>query len=263
MGRKKNTGVFKMIVIGIVCLNILLFSSGCSSVSEGVNNPDRMHKLRVVVLTGGHAFEQEPFYKMFSDYESFDIDHVKIKKECAYFDDISQWDYDVIVFYNFKNRLSETGRENLLNLSKKGVGMVVLHHAIAGFPEWSMWPKIVGGQYFLEDAEVDGKAWKRSTYKHDVKFKVKVEGGNSPVTAGVKDFEILDETYKGYWVDSGNKILLTTDEPLSQKEIGWTRSFEKSSVCYIQLGHDKEAYGNSNYRLLLKKSINWVGRNDL
>ena len=80
------------------------------------------------------------------------------------------------------------------------------------------------------------------------------------VTERLKDFEILDETYKGYRLESDNQILLTTDEPLSQKEIGWTRSFQKSKVCYIQLGHDKNAFENHNYKQLIKQSINWAGK---
>jgi len=218
--------------------------------------------VRVLVITGGHGFDEKAFYKMFADFESFEIDHVKIKKECTYFDDISQWSYDVVVFYNFRNKLSGKGRKNLLKLCNKGIGMIVLHHAIAGFPEWPMWPKIVGAQYFLEDTEIDGKVRKRCTYKHDVTFHVKAASSKSMVTAGLKDFEILDETYKGYRLESDDQILLTTDEPDSQEEIGWIRSFKKSKVCFIQLGHGPSAYENKSYRKLLSQAITWTaGKN--
>ena len=222
-------------------------------------NKNLTSQLRVLVLTGGHSFDEKPFYKMFDSFEDMKIDHVKIEEECTYFDDISKWNYDVIVFYNFKNKLSTTGQKNLLKLCNKGIGMVVSHHAIAGFPEWSMWPKIVGAQYFLKDTEIDGKIWKRCTYKHDVTFQVKVGKSQSMVTSGLKDFDINDETYKGYRLESDNRILLTTDEPLSQKEIGWTRLFRKSKVCYIQLGHGKQAFENQSYNQLIKQSINWAG----
>ena len=122
-----------------------------------------------------------------------------------------------------------------------------------------MWTKIVGAQYFLEDTEIDCKVWKRCTYKHGVTFDVTVEKSNSLVTTGLNNFEIIDETYKGYRVKPDNQILLTTDEPLSQKEIGWTRTYQKSRVCYIQLGHGKEAFENSTYQRLLKQSIEWTG----
>jgi len=222
-------------------------------------NKNLTNQLRVLVLTGGHNFDEQPFYEMFADFDNTEINHVKIQKECTYFDDISQWDYDVIVFYNFRNSLSSKGQENLLKLCDKGIGMVILHHAIAGFPEWSMWSKIVGAKYFLKDTEIDGKIWKRCTYKHDVTFQVKVEKSKTMVISGLKDFEINDETYKGYRLESDNRILLTTDEPLSHKEIGWTRLYRKSKVCYIQLGHGKQAFENQSYNQLIKQSINWAG----
>ena len=274
MDYKKNSAVAKWIVIGATCLQSLLVGSGCSNGSEGAKEAktktETIHaskandteQLRVLVLTGGHDFDKEPFYKMFADFDNTEIDHVKIQKECTYFDDISRFNYDVIVFYNFRNQLSSKGQENLLKLCNKGIGLVMLHHAIAGFPEWPMWPKIVGAQYFLEDTEIEGKLWKRCTYKHGVTYHVTVDKSKSMVTTGLKDFEILDETYKGYRLESDNQILLTTDEPLSQKEIGWTRTFQKSKVCYIQLGHGINAFENLNYKQLLKQSIDWAGKTE-
>jgi type 1 glutamine amidotransferase len=264
---KKNSVKLKWMAIGVICLPLLLVGSGSSNGSEGTtktetihaNKTNHMDQLRVLVLTGGHNFDEQPFYKMFADFDNTEIDHVEIQKECTYFDDTSQWDYDVIVFYNFRNSLSSKGQENLLKLCDKGIGMVILHHAIAGFPEWSMWPKIVGAQYFLKDTEIDGEIWKRCTYKHGVTYHVTLEKSKSMVTDGLKDFEISDEVYKGYRLKSDNHILLTTDEPLSQKEIGWIRTFQKSKVCYIQLGHGKEAFGNSHYKQLIKQSIDWAG----
>lgn len=267
VSQKQNSIVLTWIVTGVVSLQLLLAGSGCCQRSQdtakaqaaSADKTAPTKPLRVLVVTGGHDFDQEPFYRMFSDMEGIEAVPVQIDKESTYFDDIGQWDYAVIVFYNFRNNLSSKGQENLLALCNRGVGVVVLHHAIAGFPEWSMWPKIIGAQYFLEDTEIDGKVWKRCTYKHDVPLQVKIEKSKSTVTAGLKDFEIVDETYKGYRLESGNHILLTTNEVLSQKEIGWTRTFQKSRVCCIQPGHGKDAFENPHYRQLLGQAIHWAG----
>jgi uncharacterized protein len=265
LDKEQKSAVVKWIVTTVVCLQLLFIGSGCSSGSKDPMNAkktDHLEQLRVVVLTGGHGFDEEPFYQMFADFDNTQINHVKTEKECTYFDDISQWDYDVIVFYNFKNTLTSKGQQNLLTLCNKGIGMVILHHAIAGFPEWPMWSKIVGAQYFLEDTEIDGKIWERSTYKHDVTFHIKPDESRSTISTGLKNFDIFDETYKGYRLESDNQIFLTTDEPLSQKELGWTRRFQQSKVCYIQLGHGKDAFENSNYKQLVNQSINWAGTVD-
>lgn len=221
--------------------------------------PQQKDSLRVVVMTGGHGFDKKPFYALFAGMGDMKIDHTELKQPCTAFDDISQWNYDVIVFYHFRINLSEKGQANLLKLCNRGVGLVVVHHAIAGFPEWPTWRKIVGATYFLEDTAEDGTLWKRCTYKHDVAFTVNVKKSKSPVTAGLDDFEILDETYKGYRLEPDNRLLLTTEEPLSQKEIGWTRTFDNSRVCYIQLGHGKDAYENPNFQTLLKQAVIWTG----
>lgn len=254
--------IHRAVITAILCLQLLLVFSGCCSEHENTmysNKIDHVEPLQVVVLTGGHDFDEKPFYDMFANFENLEIDHIKINKECTYFDDISQWGYDVIVFYNFRNELSADGRQNLLKLCNNGLGMVVLHHAIAGFPQWPIWQEIAGAQYFLDDTEIAGKLWKRCTYKHDVTFTVKVEKSDSVVTDGIEDFEIVDETYKGYWLESDNQILLTADNPHSQKEIGWTRNFKKSRVCYIQSGHGKDAFENLNYQQLLNQAIHWAG----
>ena len=55
---------------------------------------------------------------------------------------------------------------------------------------------------------------------------------------GLTDFEIFDETYKGYYVEDGVTPLLTTDEPSSTPVIGWTKKYGKARVVTLQSGHD-------------------------
>jgi type 1 glutamine amidotransferase len=267
LSQKQNSIVLTWIMAVVACLQLLLAGSCCCQRNQDTSKAQAASankiiptkSLRVLVVTGGHNFDQEPFYRMFSDIEGIEAVPVQIDKECTYFDDVSQWDYDVIVFYNFRNELSSKGQENLLALCDQGIGMVVLHHAIAGFPGWSLWPRMVGSQYFLQDTEIDGKVWPRCTYKNDVPFQVNVEKSKSMVTAGLTNFEIVDEPFKGYRLESGNQNLLTTDEAASQKEIAWTRTFQKSKVCYIQPGHGKGAFENHHYRQLIGQAIHWAG----
>lgn len=257
---KRQNVLTRQLTMFLLSALLIAFCSFTLIKAQAMNEEKTTKPPRVLVITGGHKFDKKSFYQMFEKLEKMDIRHVEIQKNCKFFNDISQWDYDVIVFYNFRNTLTEKGRKNLLQLCEQGVGLVVLHHAIAGFPEWQEWPRIVGATYFLQDTEIDGKLWKRSTWKHGVTFKIHVEPVKSAVTAGLSDFEILDETYKGYRMEPRNKILLTTEEPLSQEEIAWTRHYKKSPICYIQLGHDKHAYTNPNYQKLLKQSLMWASK---
>lgn len=216
--------------------------------------------VRVMVLTGGHGYDQPQFEEMFDSLDNVKITHVTLDKDGGAFDNIFLWPYDVMVFYHFRMPISETSQANLIKLTENGAGIVVLHHGIAGFPEWPQWRKIVGAKYFLKDTQEDGTLWKRCTYKHDVEMAVQPEDTRHPVTRGVSPFIILDETYKGYRLEPDNHLLLSTPHPASQRQIGWTRTFNRSRICYLQLGHGKDAYGNPAYRKLLGQAIDWTAK---
>jgi uncharacterized protein len=71
-----------------------------------------------------------------------------------------------------------------------------------------------------------------------VHYEVKIADRRHPVTKGLNDFEIFDETYKGCYVESGVNVLLTTDKPASNSVIGWTKKYGKARIVTLQIGHD-------------------------
>jgi len=52
--------------------------------------------------------------------------------------------------------------------------------------------------------------------------------------------------------------LLTTTHPKSGKPLGSVRTEGRSRVVYLQLGHDRFAYENANFRQLVAQSIRWA-----
>ena len=80
-------------------------------------------------------------------------------------------------------------------------------------------------------------------------------------TAGLKDFTIHDETYKGYDVPPGVQVLLTTDEPTSSRELAWAKTYEKARVVFLQLGHDHFAYEDADFQKLLANANRWTAGN--
>jgi type 1 glutamine amidotransferase len=74
----------------------------------------------------------------------------------------------------------------------------------------------------------------------------------------VKDFELFDEAYHGYYVSPEATPLLTTDEPNGSPILGWTKKYGKAQVVTIQSGHDTPTFENPVFRKLLKQSIEWV-----
>ena len=158
--------------------------------------------------------------------------------------------------------ISEQAKADFLDRLKDGKGLVVLHHAIANYQQWPEYAKIIGAKYYLEKTVVDGVPKARSVYEHGVHFKVHVADPGHPVTRGVKDFEVHDETYNLFDVFPGTHPLLTTEEPKSNKIIGWAKSYGAARVVYLQGGHDHFAYENPSFRKVIQQAIRWTAKKD-
>jgi len=216
--------------------------------------PPRKNKIRVLIVTGGHNFERDAFFALFKGHPDITYREVVQPDAQAWFSPEKASEYDVLVWYDMYQDIFERARKDLAALLNKGKPLVALHHCLAGYQNWPEARKIIGGKYYIKPQ--DGN--RKSTYRHDVKFKVTIADPRHPITRFMKNFEIHDEVYNHFEVLSGVKPLLTTDHPESGKVIGWTHTYGKSPVVYIELGHGPEAYGNPHYRRLVVQAIRWA-----
>jgi len=217
-------------------------------------------KLRVLVVTGGHGFEKEPFFKLFKDNPNITYQEVEHPQAHARLTAEAAKQYDVLVTYDYNQSITEEAKADFVARLKDGKGLVVLHHAIATYPAWPEYWNIIGARYYLAATNLNGVAKPRSAFKHDVDLKVQVADQRHPVTRGVKDFTIRDETYKWFDVSPDCHPLLTTDEPESNRVIGWAKTYERARVVYLQLGHDHLAYENPGFQRLLQQAIRWTAK---
>lgn len=246
-------------LLGAVLLVVVGFVSSCSELGGPKKGTcEKADKIRAIVVTGGHGFEHDPFFSMFEGYS--DIEYVEAVQEdhSEIFEDIGSWDYDVIVLYNMTQEISPQRRKNFTKLLRRGVGVLALHHSMGSFQQWDEYAKIIGGKYVLpETAKAAGTPSAASSYKHGVDLRVHIEDSEHPITRGMSDFDIHDETYKNCTFEKDNHVLLSVDHPTSDRTIAWARQYGKAPVCFIQLGHDSQAYMNPNYRLLLIQAMKW------
>ncbi len=210
-------------------------------------------KIKAVVVTGGHSFEEKPFFSLFEGYDDIAYVRADQKDHSEILEDISGWDYDVIVLFNMTQNISPKRQENFVKLLNRGVGVLALHHSMGSFQQWDEYAKIIGGKYYLKPTAENPA----STYKHDVDFRVHIADNKHPITRGVADFTTHDETYKNCGFQKDNRVLLTTDDPTSDKQIGWVRNYGKAKVCCIQVGHGPSVYAEPNYRRLIAQAIRW------
>ena len=214
----------------------------------------------MLLVTGGHGFEKKPFFKMFQDNPEITYEAAEHPNAQKLFAAEAAKAWDVLVLYDMHQPITEDAKADFVARLKEGKGLVVLHHAIANYQAWPEYSAIIGAHYYLAATNINGVAKPRSAFKHGVDFKVHVADRRHPVTRGLKDFAIHDETYKWFDVFRDCHPLLTTDEPESNKVIGWAKTYERARVVYIQLGHDHFAYENPNYQQLVRQAIRWTAK---
>jgi len=256
----KYTG--KNTIHPVILASVLLVVAGflcscceCHRSAKDLSQPGE--NLKVLVVTGGHAFERKPFFTLFNGYDDIEYVEAQLKDHSEIFEDITGWDYDVIVFFNMTQKISPKRQENFKKLVKDGVGVVALHHCMGSYQEWPEYVKIIGGRYNLKASEQGGVKREASTYEHDADFTVHIEDTKHPITRGLSDFQVHDETYKKCSFEKDNHLLLTTNHPDSDNEIGWVRNYGKGKVCFIMVGHGPSVYAHPTYRQLVARSIRW------
>jgi len=232
---------------------LLVLSSGTTPFAA-----ERDGRLKVLVVTGGHGFARESFFQMFKDIPAITFTHAEHSRTNAtVYERADLLDYDVVALYDMANTITETQKARFLSLFDKGVGLVVLHHALVSYQHWPDYERIIGGQYPEEDGK-SGAVTEQVGYEHDVDVPVVIVAKDHPVTAGLKDFALHDEIYWGYRVGEDVTPLVSTTHPKSGKPLAWSRTEKNSRVVFIQSGHGPEAFTNANYRQLLAQSIRWT-----
>lgn len=216
--------------------------------------------LRLLVVTGGHGFDRLPFHALFAGFSNVTFRIVEHPHAHAWFRPDRTNLYDVIVLYDMWPQIDPEARRDFVAVTTGGKGVVALHHALAAYRDWDDYAELLGGRYLFKPMTLEGRAYPASSYKHDVQFRVRVVDPQHPVTRGVSDYEILDETYKDYWVAAGVKPLLMTDEPTSTPVVGWAKTNGLSRWVYLQGGHDRNAWEHPAYRRLVEQAIRWVAR---
>lgn len=239
----------------ILLFILILFAFSLKSAAKS----DRNKPIRVLVITGNHSYNKETFNAMFASFGGA-ITYQVAEFPAAYemFFPENRNKYDVLVFYHMWQKITDEQKAIFADCIRQGKPVVALHHSICAYDDWEEYWHIIGGKYFHKPTVVYGKEYPACSYIHDLHFMASVANKKHPITKGVKDFELFDETYKGYYVEPGVKLLLTTTDTTSTPVIGWSKIYGKARIVTLQSGHDSPTFQNPNFRQLLKQSIEWV-----
>ncbi|MHB1356477.1 MAG: ThuA domain-containing protein [Anaerolineae bacterium] len=208
-------------------------------------------KVKVAVITGGHAYDVPTFQQFLHSLAHIEF-YVQNLEDYVNATDRWGW-YDALVFYNF-HQATPAGQEkgwergikdSLERIGKSNQGIVVLHHALLAFPNWPFWSEVVG----IANRSFD--------YYHGQQVLTQIANNDHPITQGLQDWEMTDETYRMDSAGSDSHILLTTQHPKSMRTLAWTRQFGQSRVFCYEGGHDKLTFDNATYQTVVERGILW------
>lgn len=232
-----------LIIFVLILASNILVPNECSAQIEQ----------RIMIITGGHEFEREPFFDMFREMPGVEYQELIHPGVNGLYNSPLMEQFDVLLFYDMYQEIDDVQKAAFIKLLEKGKGVVFLHHSLASYQAWDEFEKIIGGRYIESGTDQE-----TSTYQHDVEFTVQVADENHPITKGIKDFVIHDEVYGNFRVRPEVQPILETSHPESGAIIGWTNYYGKSRIVYIQPGHDHHGYENPDFQRLLKQALDWA-----
>ena len=174
---------------------------------------------------------------------------------CTVYDRPIAPDFDAVLLYDMPRNITEPQQRNFLALFERGVGVVILHHALAALQQWGTFEEITG----LRMREKGEGGLPPYTYKHDVDFELQRVDIKHPVLAGVSSFSVFDETYGRMYYHPDIQPLMVTNHATSIPVLVWTRSYKNSRLVMIQPGHGPQVFGSQDFRRLIANSVQWVG----
>jgi len=174
----------------------------------------------------------------------------------AFKDEAKLKELDLIVPVWTMGKITNEQLNPVVEAVKSGVGIAGCHGGMCdAFREATEWQFMTGGQWVAHPGN-DG-----------TKHTVSITSLGSPITAGIKDFEVSSEQYYMH-VDPAVKVLATTRFPVADgphvgngsvdMPVVWTKVYGKGRVFYNSLGHRASIIEMEPVLLLMRRGFKWA-----
>lgn len=262
-----------------------------------------MHSLRVMVVIGGHGFERTAFDAALRSLHGIEFEYLKHPDAALRMNPRDLAGVDALLLYDIPGidfrapadspqwlpppAEFQVGFEALL---LEGMGIVALHHALAGWPAWPPYGRALSGCFRYRPAHEAGAVLPDSGYARDIEYGVDVVATAHAVTQGLPpQFTLCDEPYLCE-VDAARVTPLLradaryTNAPFESAAralgvqdalapgawpgrtasnlVAWSREALASRIVYVQPGDGPATYANEHWRRLLGNALHWVARRD-
>ncbi|QGN54273.1 ThuA domain-containing protein [Novosphingobium sp. Gsoil 351] len=249
----------------------------------------------LLVLSGGHPYEAEPFAEMLDSLDGWTVTHLLHPEAERLVGEGAADQADAILFYDMPGYTfgegkvissppSEAFRRALMARFAAGRGAVAMHHALAGWALWPEWAELVGGRFLYQQGEVRGRAQPDSGYRHDVSYTAQVIVDH-PVTRGLpSEFPVTDELYLAPVFGDDIVPLIRArhdfvrdnffsaaaavegrmfsnagwEHPDGNDCVAWAKPALNARLVYLQFGDGPATYANPHVRRLLANALDFV-----
>jgi uncharacterized protein len=219
---------------------------------------------KVLLLSGGkrqhHGYRDQALY-LSATLENTGRFQVTICEDAAILETPTMSKYDLLIVNADRRddefKFSPRQQEAIFDYVRSGHGYVSIHGADNAAKDWlPTWKEMLGG-VFSHFGLPDGKTRKGS-------FVVKITDTSSPITQGLKDFNVTDELYYQLQIMPDVQPLATIDFQGATWPVAWTRNFGKGRVFHTVLGHrdfgpeKDDPLRNPDFNRLVVQGIDWV-----
>ena len=249
----------------------------------------------LVVLSGGHPYEAEPFAAMLASLDGWTVTHLIHPEAERMVGEGCAADVDAMLFYDMPGYTfadgqviarppSEAYRRAIIARFAGGRGAVAMHHALAGWALWPEWHELLGGRFLYQPGKVRGQAQLDSGYRHDVAYTAQIVADH-PVTAGLPAaFPVIDELYLAPVFTNDFQPLIRArhdfvrdnfysasaavagrmfdnkgwEHPAGNDCVAWAKQALAARLVYLQFGDGPATYANLHVRRVLANALDYV-----
>jgi type 1 glutamine amidotransferase len=151
--------------------------------------------------------------------------------------------YDALMIYANHTKIEPDQEKALLDFVAGGKGFLPIHAASYCFQNSPAYIELVGAQFL----------------KHGTgEFTAEIVKPDHPVMAGMKPFQVWDETYVHTKINPDKTVLMERVDESGREPWTWVRTHGKGRVFYTAYGHDERVWSNPNFHVLMKNAVRWT-----
>lgn len=235
--------MFRLRVVAVV---VLALASVVFLRVHGFGAHTPASKIQVLFLRGGGVHDWKGLSPILVDVLRKTGDfHVTLSENLDDLKAESIQKFDVVLFYcTGLEFTSPDQQQGLCDFVRNGGGYAGIHSASDSFKNSDAYWELVGGRFAGHGGG---------------KFDVLIYDREHPITAGLSDFSIEDETYSHtYHKNACLRCLVRMDRGNERQCMAWVQQYGKGRVFYTGLGHGKPAWENLQFQRLVVRGLYWT-----